>query len=456
MGIFGAMVTAVTGLQAQSYALENISGNIANSRTTGFKRVDTSFVDLIPELGYNREYAGSVLASGANTIALQGDLTTTQVGTNMAINGSGMFIVKERTDTSGAKAVFGGPDLYTRRGDFQLDKDGHLVNGAGYYLMGVAIDPVSGAASGSKPDLITISGDNLPARQTAAITYRANLPSYPLTNAASASVANSELLAAAGYTVDPRATGAGYVAGADVTKFLNESIAGGAVTVYNSDGAPLNLQLRWAKTQNAAGGGDSWNLFYQENASATGATPAWRNIGSDFTFDAAGSLTSASSITVPAFTVAGASVGPVALNFGTGGLSQFADANGQVQVNAVQQDGYATGVLDGVKLGDNGRIVGSYSNGQVVALAQVLVADFNGANWLKRRDGGAFEQTVESGAPIVNQGGGALVGGALEDSNSDISEEFSKMIVTQQAYSANTRVISTAQQMLQDALNIIR
>lgn len=455
MGIFGAMVTSVTGLQAQSYALENISGNIANSRTTGFKRVDTSFVDLIPDLGYNREYAGSVLANGVNTIALQGDLTTTQVGTNMAINGSGMFIVKERTDTTGGKAVFGGPDLYTRRGDFQLDKDGHLVNGAGYYLMGVAVDPLTGAATGSKPDLITISGDNLPAKQTTSVDYRANLPGYPNTNSANAAVANSELLAAAGYSVDPRTTGAGYVAGADVTRFLNESIAGGAVTVYNSDGAPINLQLRWAKTQNAAGGGDTWNLFYQENSSATGATPAWRNVGAAFTFDASGKMTSAASVTVPSFTVGGASVGPVALNFGTG-LSQFADANGQVQVNTVQQDGYASGVLDGVKLGDNGRLVGSYSNGQVLALAQVLVADFNGTNWLKRRDGGAFEQTVGSGAPVINQGGNQLVGAALEESNSDISEEFSKMIVTQQAYSANTRVISTAQQMLQDALNIIR
>jgi len=85
-----------------------------------------------------------------------------------------------------------------------------------------------------------------------------------------------------------------------------------------------------------------------------------------------------------------------------------------------------------------------------------VLANFNGDNALKRRDGGVFEQTLESGAPILTQAGRGVIGGSIENSNSDISEEFSKMIVTQQAYSANTRVISTSQQMLQDVLNVIR
>ena len=144
------------------------------------------------------------------------------------------------------------------------------------------------------------------------------------------------------------------------------------------------------------------------------------------------------------------------MDFSASGLTQFADAAGQVQVNAIAQDGYTSGILEGIKVADGGRIVGSYSNGQVVGLAQVMLADFNGDNGLKRKDGGAFEETMESGAPILSEAGRSLVGGALEGSNSDISEEFSKMIVTQQAYSANTRVISTSQQMLQDVLNIIR
>lgn len=456
MGIFGAMLTAVTGLKAQSFALENISGNIANSRTTGYKRIDTSFVDLIPDTPTHREQSASVLANGRNTVLLQGDLTTTQIGTNMAINGDGMFVVQERTSFAGGAPVFGGLDLYTRRGDFELDKDGYLVNGAGYFLKGIGMDPVTGSLIGSKPDVVRISQDNLPAKRTSQIEYRANMPSYPQTNNADSSVPGSELISAASFSVNPLVGGAGYVAGADVSAFLNQSVSAGAVTLYNDVGAPVNVQLRMAKTQNASGGGDVWNMFYQENSAATGATAAWRNLGSNITFNTSGQLTSSSSMAIPAFTVNGTSVGPVTMDFSSSGLTQFADADGQVQINSVRQDGYATGVLEGVKVGDAGRINGSYSNGQVVGLAQVVVASFNGDNSLKRRDGGVFEQTLESGAPILEQAGRQVVGGTIENSNSDISEEFSKMIVTQQAYSANTRVISTSQQMLQDVLNIIR
>lgn len=456
MGIFGAMLTAVTGLRAQAFALENVSGNIANSRTTGFKRVDTSFVDLIPDTPQHREQSASVLANSRNTTQLQGDLTTTQVGTNMAVNGEGFFIVQERTSYAGGNAVFGGLDLYTRRGDFDVDKDGYLVNGAGYYLKGIALDPVTGSLIGSKPDVVQISNDNLPAKRSTTVEYRANLPSFPRTSVADASIANSELLTATGFAVDPRASGAGVVQANDLTNFLNRTISGGAVTLFNDVGQPLNVQLRWAKVQNIAGGGDSWNLFYQESSTATGTATAWRNIGTDFAFNASGQLTSAATVAMSAFTVNGATVGPVTLDFSNSGLSQFADANGQVQINTIRQDGYASGILEGIKVGDAGRIIGSYSNGQVVGLAQVMLANFNGDNALKRRDGGVFEQTLESGAPILAQAGRNVVGGSVENSNSDISEEFSKMIVTQQAYSANTRVISTSQQMLQDVLNVIR
>lgn len=456
MGIFGAMLTAVTGLRAQGFALENISGNIANSRTTGYKRVDTSFVDLIPDTDQRREQATSVLANSRNTVSLQGDLTTSQIGTHMAINGRGMFVVQERTGLQGGKAVFGGSSCYTRRGDFELDKDGYLVNGAGYFLKGIGLDAKTGALTGSKPGVIQISTDNLAAKRTTVVQYRANIPSYPRTTAANTATPGSELLTATGMTSDPRVGGSGTVSAADATTFINRTIAAGAVTVYNDVGSPTNVQLRWGKTQNAAGGGDVWNLFYQENAMATGTQTAWRNVGTNFTFNSAGTLTSGSSLAIPSLTVDGTSVGPLTMDFGATGLSQFADAGGQVQVNAISQDGYASGALEGIKVDDGGRIVGAYSNGQVAGLAQIMLADFNTYNALKRRDGGAFEETAESGTPTIVQGGRALIGGALENSNSDISEEFSKMIVTQQAYSANTRVISTSQQMLQDVLNIIR
>jgi flagellar hook protein FlgE len=108
-----------------------------------------------------------------------------------------------------------------------------------------------------------------------------------------------------------------------------------------------------------------------------------------------------------------------------------------------------------VSIGQNGRVVGNYSNGRNIDLAQISVATFNGTNFLKRIDGGAFEATDQSGAALFGSGG-TIVGSSLESSNTDIADEFTKLIVTQQAYSANTKVITTANSMVQDLLNVLR
>ena len=140
MGIFDALTTAVSGLSAQSYALQNISGNIANSQTTGFKRIDTQFEDLMGDDLPSKQIAGGVLASSVATNNVQGDIQNESTSTFMGINGNGYFIVQKPTSFSGNLPVFGGVNLYTRRGDFQTDKNGFLVNGAGYYLLGIPVD----------------------------------------------------------------------------------------------------------------------------------------------------------------------------------------------------------------------------------------------------------------------------------------------------------------------------
>ncbi len=200
MGIFGALSTSVAGMRAQSFALENISGNIANSQTTAFKRIDTSFLDLIPETGTSRQLAGSVTAMSRSTNSVQGDVQAAQVATFMAINGDGFFSVQKPGGFSDNAPIFDGVDRYTRRGDFQLDKQGFLVNGAGYYLMGIPVDPTTGNLVGSTPQVLQFQSDFLPAQQTTKVDYRANLASYPLTTAHDTAVLGSELLRPASFS----------------------------------------------------------------------------------------------------------------------------------------------------------------------------------------------------------------------------------------------------------------
>ena len=162
MGIFGALTTAVGGLRANSYALENVSGNIANSQTTAFKRVDTSFLDLIPQTSTYSAARRRRDHASRSTNSVQGDVQTASVATFMAINGNGFFAVQKPGNFTDGTPVFDGVDRFSRRGDFQIDKSGYLVNGAGYYLQGVPIDPTTGNPSGSSPQVLKIP-ERLPA-----------------------------------------------------------------------------------------------------------------------------------------------------------------------------------------------------------------------------------------------------------------------------------------------------
>ena len=467
MGVFSALTTAVSGMTAQSYALENISGNIANSRTAGYKRVDTTFADLVPDSALNRQISGSVAAFSQATNSIQGDLNATRIDTNVAINGDGFFVVDQRSSGVGANTQFANQNLYTRRGDFDFDANGYLVNGAGYYLKGQRIDQVTGQLIGTQPEVLQIAKDQFPAKATTSIEYSANIPAYPKTNTADSSVPGSELLNAASFTAsNPLSTtqgGTGIVVGSEITTFLSQSIPGGSVTVYDSLGKATNVELRWAKTTNASAGPpvtvDTWNLFVAENTGATGGATAYRNANIDVTFDATGKMATPAggSIALPTMTIAGTTISGIQITTNGGnGLTQNGDVSGQIDARSIRQDGYTAGTLDRVSVSAEGQVIGTFSNGQVVALAQIAMARFNADNALKRLDGGAYEETIESGAPIVGLGTSQLVGGSVEQSNTDIADEFSKMIVTQQAYSANTKVISTAQEMLTSVFNIIR
>ena len=558
MGIYGALSSAVTGLRAQAHALENISGNIANSQTTGYKRIETDFLDLIPDAPLKRQVPGAVLAQSRGTNEVQGDIKTVSNETFVALNSNGFFVVEPKIGQSDGNSVFAGTNFYTRRGDFEIDKDGMLVNGAGYYLKGLPIDTTTGNISGSVPEVIKLSNAFLPAQETNRINYQSNLPQLPKTTAYNATVYNSELLEPnkyAGYAgastaanmaggaltgTDGAATvfdittapaqvatvlatmqaslrsaggpaassaivdinggnlrinlGTDYhakfsvtggtaaqltalgltnpsastvptrpavttIAASDDTLFKSNSVAGGAITVYASNGAPANVQMRWAKIDSAASGGsDTWNLFYMSDSAATGSSPMWTNTGQTYTFGADGSLVApgVSTTTLNNLTINGVAIGNVELKHDTNGVSQFADVNGTVNVSTLNQNGYGAGEFVSVAINDSGRVVATYSNGERIDMAQVVTAEFNAINQLKRLDGGVFATTSESGEAILDLSGSGIIGGSLEASNTDISDEFTKLIVTQQAYAAGTRIVTAADKMLQEALNMIR
>jgi flagellar hook protein FlgE len=612
MGIFDALNTAVGGLQAQSFALQNISGNIANASTTGYKGIDTSFEDLIPDSTTpSKQVAGGVTAFAQATITTQGTVSSTTVGTNMAINGDGFFSVQKASSVVDNVPVFTGVTDYTRRGDFQVNANGNLVNGAGYYLMGVTVDPKTGNPTGNVPQVLQFQNNFIPAQATTAIQYAANLPTQPKTPA-STTAATGTITAAggvnpadfasnplpvgtpaapytdntitgssafnqattpapitaatklsgtapsdslpssfaagdsitidgvtfnfvntgstAGTTAYPPGTnidisdtvgtllsriqavtgvaptinattgaitlhtgtaqnlsissasaaftalgfsspvtaarggggtaGTGVVTGNDITSFTNESISGGAVTAYNAAGTPVNLQLRWAKTDSASlgtGHQDIWNLFYQTSTTATGTQVAWVNSGTNFIFSANGSLSSptGSAISIPGVVVDGQALGALTVNVSSGALTQFASSAGAATINTITQNGFAAGQLQSVSINNSGLVVGTFSNGQNINLASVTLSHFNGTNYLKALDGGAYEVTDLSGPAIIGASG-KISGSSLEGSNTDIADEFTKLIVTQQAYSANTKVITTANSMVQDLLNVLR
>lgn len=479
MGVFDSLTTSVSGLQSQSYALQNISGNIANSTTVGFKRVDTSFVDLIPTTSPSQQLSGSVNAYGRNTTLLQGSISQTGISTNLAINGEGFFVVQSRTGNAGGQPTFSGIDRYTRRGDFAQDNNGYLVNGAGNYLEGTLVDPVTGALQGSKPQVLQINTKDLPALQTSNFNYQANLPPTPSTGASQAPgavVPPADQIWGGGAAPATFNPATGIVEYQDEAQFINTTVDGGAKTVYAPNGSPVNLQVRWGKVS-----ANTWQAFYRVDSSSTptptATQPRWQQFGgtatggngaaaANFTFNAAGTnttpvtVTSLSNVIIDGVQVDSAGL-PLKVDFSTG-LTQFSgstssgSAAGQVGGISITANGYTAGSFQGLSLDTGGRLVGNYTNGQIVPLAQVSEARFKNSDGLTRVSGGTFQQTLESGQPVVLSAGSELSGGAVESSNTDIASEFTKLIVTQQAYSANAKVITTANNILQDILQVIR
>ncbi len=457
MGIYGAINSAVSGLAAQATALENISGNVANSQTAGYKRLDTTFSDLVSGGGATQaaQVSGTTFATSRATNTVQGDITSVDVETYMAINGEGYFVVTQASDIVDGSTTFADETYFTRAGDFERDQEGYLINSSGYYLQGFPLDPETGNAVGDNPTVVRIENQPLAASPTTLVDYQANLPRIPQTNDYDEDVGDATALLG---------VAAGDVAVADTTDFLDSSISGGSTTIFNENGTAMNVEVRYAKTANAAGAvNDTWSMYI---SSGGDATTSWYDVG-EIEFDSSGEMTnmtatamsavngSSDGFTIPSLVINGSTASNVEFSFANGSLTQYSDADGTASSVELDQDGYPAGELTTVSVDESGRVIASYSNSQQRAVYEIPLATFEAEQNLQRVDGSAFAATTLSGEADLS-GGGQILAKKLELSNADIADEFSKLIITQQAYSANSRIVTSADEMLDDALNMVR
>ena len=426
MSVLGALNAGVGGMNAQAEALSSISNNVANSQTIGFKGTTTAFQNYVTEATATTLSPGAVVATPQYSNTVQGTVTQVSNPTSLAITGEGYFAVQKPTSAD----TFAPQQYYTRAGDFSANSDGYLINSAGYALDGYAATDNSGTTFNTST-LSPIQVSTAPSAPvpTANVTLEANLPSTP-----------------------PAGT----------TSYSN------TVQVYDAGGNEQNLKLNW--TQDATA--NTWDLSVTSGTTTSG--PFTVTFGS--TAATAGTITAITGTagTVPATQTTGSAatinltedygVGAQAIslnlgNFGTtGGVTQFAGS--EYAVTSQTQDGAPVGNYAGVTINSSGDVIVSYDNGKTTTEAQVPLTNFNNADALQSVSGQAYTETLASGSAntvAAGTGGtGTLVVGAQEGSNVDIATQFTQMIVAQQAYTANSKVITTANQMLQTAVNMIQ
>jgi len=444
MSIFGAMNTAISGLSAQSASFGNISEDVANSQTVGFKRVDTDFTNYLTTSTATQNESGAVIATPDYVNNVQGTITQTDNPLAMAITGQGFFAVSQSTGNANGVPTFDPQQYYTRAGDFTMNAQGYLVNSAGDYLNGWSVNTTTGVVDQNALAPIQVSQSTYNPVATSSVTLAANLPATPTTGTATAS-----------------------------------SPLSSQITVYDALGTAHTVTLNW--TQNST---NNWTVQVSVPDSTTGTTDAG---SATVTFGAASGNTAPEG-TIGAVTTTAATQGSITnvssfasgqpatldftTNFGSGSqtiqlnLGDYGGTNGVTQyagstysLLGLTQNGVPPGSFSGVTTQDNGNVVVNYNNGQSRTIAQIPLITFNAPDSLQSQNGESFTATTDSGTPLAESvgtnGAGSLVTGSVEGSNVDIATEFSNLIVAQQAYSSNAKVVTTADQMLQATLSMV-
>lgn len=407
MGILTSMFTAVTGLSSYGNAMGVIGNNIANVGTAGFKSSRATFSELIATSlagGSGSDQIGlGVYLNDVQTNFSQGSMTTTGNTFDLAIDGNGFYLLRNST----------GANLYSRAGQFKVDNLGQVVDASGALLQGYQADTngnITNTIGG-----ITLSSSAVAPQATSTASILGNLNA----NATAPTVA---------------------FATTDATSY---NFATG-VTFYDSLGNSHQLQLYFRKTA-----ANAWGVYSQVDG---GAATAQTNM----TFSAAGAVTAGGTQTVTAALTNGATT-PQTVTVDLSALTQFGSPSGVISQT---QNGYSSGTLDKISVDKQGKVVAQFTNGQTRALAQIVLNRFTNPDGLVNNGENHFIETVESGAPVSGaptvNGLGRILSGTVEQSNVDLGKEFVDMIITQRAFQANSRAITTSDEMLQELVNLKR
>ena len=454
MSIYGALYSGVSGLTANSNAMGMIADNITNLNTIGYKGTDAQFVSLVTATDSGNSYApGGVTALPRSLIDKAGLPQSTSSPTDLSIDGSGFFVVKKATSATDAN----GQIEFTRSGSFAPDAAGFLRNTAGLYLQGYKIDQ-----SGSIPNLgdlsqlqtINISGLTGTAQATTEAALRVNLKSgQPLNanegsyNAAGAGTSMAEWSSSGGTTgIKP--------------DFSHDMV------VYDAQGGSKTLTLSFLKSSTP----NQWHVEVYANPPSD-VTPTAPYIDGQvatgtlaFNQDGTLDLTNTSPALTSAMNInwtGGVAPSAITLNLGTdgtaNGLTQYASDSAWISSNP---DGAVFGNVTGVKVGDDGVVTALFDNGLTKNVYQLPVATFQNPDGLGRRGGNAYAVSDQSGSFAIqipgSGGAGTIAPETLEASNIDLGTEFTKLITTQRAFSASTKIITTADQMLTELNQVKR
>ncbi len=418
MGLSSALYSAISGLQSNSQAMTVTGNNIANSNTTAFKSSSTVFSDLlsanIASSSGNSQVGRGSQVQTVQTSYSQGGFESTTNATDIAIQGSGFFIVN---------APLSGTNLYTRNGNFSFDDNGYLVTADGYRVQGSTYNASGILESGNLSDIQVDLVSQIGAQQTENVSLQTNLDS------------DSDLMGAFAIATPQ-----------DTSNYSTTT------TIYDSLGTSHLVSCYFTKT-----GAQSWdwNLAADSTELSAGGADDLTVIGTGtLTFDAYGNLLLGDTASVGAITWNnGSAAQPLTYTFDT---TQFNSAS---TVFSQDQDGYSSGNLTDVGIAADGTVSALYSNGETISVAKILLASFANPDGLDASGSSLFSASAYSGNPTIGYPGdslGSLITNSLELSNVDLASEFVDLITIQNAYSANSKVITTANDMLTELISLIR